>query len=339
MTLKTALCRYRYDPLDRLASRSLLAEAVSRLFYQADRLASELQGSEQHRFFHRDRQPLACHTLIDNVPGNTLTATDQQNSVLNALNGGQPVAVAYTPYGHHAPAAHLPGYLGEKPDPVTGHYLLGNGYRAYNPVLMRFNSPDSLSPFGKGGLNAYAYCAGDPLNRSDSSGHDWLDIALSAAYIGAGLATAGFGLAMARPSLKAVFKGVKTKPPATDVSPASPAPRRSADTGEKLSAVVAVGAVAASVVWGSAFIVKNAAPDSPLQQPLAAIAVALSLSTLVFRGGNFARTEIKKRTARPATVASPSPSPSRRSIGVQTSYSIRSRSSSVRDDLVEETRL
>ncbi|EGH35731.1 hypothetical protein PSYJA_44541, partial [Pseudomonas syringae pv. japonica str. M301072] len=38
---------------------------------------------------------------------------------------------------------------------MTGHYLLGNGYRAFNPVLMRFNSPDSLSPFGEGGVNAY----------------------------------------------------------------------------------------------------------------------------------------------------------------------------------------
>ena len=54
---------------------------------------------------------------------------------------------------------------------MTGHFLLGNGYRAFNPVLMRFNSPDSLSPFGKGGLNAYAYCVGDPVNYSDPAGH------------------------------------------------------------------------------------------------------------------------------------------------------------------------
>ena len=38
---------------------------------------------------------------------------------------------------------------------------------------MRFNSPDTLSPFGKGGINAYAYCAGDPVNRSDPSGRFW----------------------------------------------------------------------------------------------------------------------------------------------------------------------
>ena len=35
---------------------------------------------------------------------------------------------------------------------------------------MRFNSPDSLSPFSVGGKNAYAYCGGDPVNRSDPNG-------------------------------------------------------------------------------------------------------------------------------------------------------------------------
>ncbi|MGP5570349.1 RHS repeat-associated core domain-containing protein, partial [Pseudomonas helleri] len=51
------------------------------------------------------------------------------------------------------------------------HYLLGQGYREFNPVLMRFNSPDSWSPFGDGGINAYAYCDNDPLNKVDPTGH------------------------------------------------------------------------------------------------------------------------------------------------------------------------
>ena len=36
---------------------------------------------------------------------------------------------------------------------------------------MRFNSPDSMSPFGQGGVNPYAYCEDDPINHSDPSGH------------------------------------------------------------------------------------------------------------------------------------------------------------------------
>ena len=30
---------------------------------------------------------------------------------------------------------------------------------------------DDLSPFGEGGLNAYGYCSGDPVNRCDPDGH------------------------------------------------------------------------------------------------------------------------------------------------------------------------
>lgn len=87
---------------------------------------------------------------------------------------GQQNALAYTADGYRCPLGDLPhqlGFNGELPDPLTGHYLLGNGYRAFNPVLMRFNSPDNLSPFGKGGVNAYAYCAGNPINWADPTGH------------------------------------------------------------------------------------------------------------------------------------------------------------------------
>ena len=105
-----------------------------------------------------------------------LLATDQQQSVLNALTANQPHPIAYSPYGHRAPEnglLSLLGFNGELPDPLTGHYHLGKGYRQFNPVLMRFNSPDSWSPFGQGGLNAYAYCDGDPRNRLDPTGHKW----------------------------------------------------------------------------------------------------------------------------------------------------------------------
>ncbi|WP_241667874.1 MULTISPECIES: RHS repeat-associated core domain-containing protein [unclassified Pseudomonas] len=81
--------------------------------------------------------------------------------------------MAYTAYGHlsalRLTSTHL-GFNGELRDPHTRWYLLGNGYRAYNPVLMRFHSPDKLSPFGAGGLNSYMYCAADPINHRDPTG-------------------------------------------------------------------------------------------------------------------------------------------------------------------------
>ena len=92
------------------------------------------------------------------------------------LGSDQETRQGYSPYGQRSIFSGLStllGFNGERPDPASGHYLLGNGYRAYNPVLMRFNSPDSLSPFEGGGINAYAYCSGDPLNREDSTGYVW----------------------------------------------------------------------------------------------------------------------------------------------------------------------
>lgn len=65
----------------------------------------------------------------------------------------------------------LSGFNGERVDPVSGITHLGMGYRDYNPVLKRFHCPDDWSPFGQGGINAYSYCAGDPINRADPSGH------------------------------------------------------------------------------------------------------------------------------------------------------------------------
>ncbi len=43
-------------------------------------------------------------------------------------------------------------YAGQRRSSVSGHYLLGNGYRGFNPILKRFAGQDSYSPFGAGGL-------------------------------------------------------------------------------------------------------------------------------------------------------------------------------------------
>ncbi|ELF6203997.1 TPA: RHS repeat-associated core domain-containing protein [Pseudomonas putida] len=88
-----------------------------------------------------------------------------------------PHSSAYTPYGYaiNAPAEQrLLAFNGQLRDAFTSFYALGNGHRIYNPVLQRFHSADRLSPFDAGGINAYAYCSGDPVNRLDPSGQSWL---------------------------------------------------------------------------------------------------------------------------------------------------------------------
>ena len=171
---ETLLCRYHYDPLDRLVDCTPSAQAVTRRFYLKDRLATEIESAVQRSIMQHDDRLLAQQQRQSGVADTRLLATDQQRSVLYVLDVSRPHPIAYSPYGHRPAESgllSLLGFNGERPDPVTGCYLLGNGYRAFNPVLMRFNSPDSWSPFGRGGLNSYAYCVGDPVNRRDPSGH------------------------------------------------------------------------------------------------------------------------------------------------------------------------
>jgi RHS repeat-associated protein len=171
---ETLLCRYRYDPLDRSMEWAPEQQSSIQRFYCKSRLATEIQGAAKCRFLQHDDQVLAQQRQMGDNVDITLLATDLQRSVLNALDATQSHPFAYTPYGHHPHGndlLSLLGFNGERPDPITGHYHLGNGYRQFNPVLMRFNSPDSWSPFGEGGLNAYGYCGGDPRNRVDPTGH------------------------------------------------------------------------------------------------------------------------------------------------------------------------
>lgn len=79
---------------------------------------------------------------------------------------------AFTPFGYKPPICNVHmAFVGEVLDQAGNAYLLGNGRRAYSPSLMRFRSPDPLSPMGAGGINCYAYCANDPVNFTDPSGH------------------------------------------------------------------------------------------------------------------------------------------------------------------------
>ncbi|MDH1657904.1 RHS repeat-associated core domain-containing protein [Pseudomonas mosselii] len=101
-----------------------------------------------------------------------LLATDWSRSALQSLVSDQRKTTCYTPYGWRPGRDEntKTGFTGQICEPELSWYLLGNGHRGYNPALMRFSSPDHLSPFGKGGVNAYMYCHGAPVNYIDPKG-------------------------------------------------------------------------------------------------------------------------------------------------------------------------
>lgn len=101
-----------------------------------------------------------------------LLQADSAMSVLGLITTNTSSGLAYTPYGYLAAsiAGAWVGFTGHYRDLALNGYLLGNGTRLYSPSLMRFDSADKLSPFGKGGGHGYSYCQGDPINRDDPSG-------------------------------------------------------------------------------------------------------------------------------------------------------------------------
>lgn len=193
---------YAYDALNRLVCQNVSSGDTRQLYYRAGELVNEVmkQQSRETRLIKAGRTCLG----VSDGSSVTMAAGDHHDSLVWSRETTQKEGIqhVWSPYGNGTTTDGLPGFNGERADPVSGAYHLGNGYRAYNPVLMRFNCPDSLSPFGAGGINLYAYCAGDPVNHTDPTGHiSWqgilgivsgaMGLALSVFTAGASIAAAG----------------------------------------------------------------------------------------------------------------------------------------------------
>ena len=103
-----------------------------------------------------------------------LSGDSQNTSLLSLASDGTQRTGSVDPYGAEPAvnAGTFPlGYTGQRIDPLTGDYPMGNGYRHYSPGMRCFRSQDSWSPFGPGGVNGYAYVGGNPIDHTDPSGH------------------------------------------------------------------------------------------------------------------------------------------------------------------------
>ncbi|MDH0732017.1 hypothetical protein N5F23_26205 [Pseudomonas sichuanensis] len=176
-------CTYGYDPAGNLCDRRVDGQ-LTRSFHSAKALTHELRGEEQLRLIGEAGQLFAVDRLAAGVHRATLLGCDAQGSV--RLEADEELRqYHYTAHGADAgpsqSSANPFGFAGERREPLTGWYIAA-GYRPYDPVLMIFLAPDSASPFGRGGLNPYTYCGGDPVNRFDPDGHSWMK------WLGIGLA-------------------------------------------------------------------------------------------------------------------------------------------------------
>jgi len=136
------------------------------LFFHNHQLSIEISAQGNRRILRGQNTAIA---QLDQTQPDQLLQVDHANSIL----GIPPDFMAYSPYGHlnRNDFKELLAFNGQRYDPIAQGYLLGNGYRLFSPRLMRFCSQDSLSPFERGGLNAYAYCKSDPVNNVDPTGH------------------------------------------------------------------------------------------------------------------------------------------------------------------------
>ncbi|TPG65712.1 RHS repeat-associated core domain-containing protein [Pseudomonas arsenicoxydans] len=188
-----AVASYDYDFFGKLVRiTDIVNDKTCCLLYGADGLLGEVgdAGENIARTFYINVGGVSIGRYVQKVMGQSseleLFATDSGGTVHavhtyvdGTINPDNAVSFTYLDDGLRSSNARHDqldcpiGFKGYYIDSATGCYILGDGFRFYDPVMRQFWSVDSISPFGGAGPNRYHYCGMDPINRSDHSGNDW----------------------------------------------------------------------------------------------------------------------------------------------------------------------
>ncbi|MNM61566.1 hypothetical protein D3C81_728690 [compost metagenome] len=164
--------RYLYDGHDQLLASVHGGSRVVQRRYQEHRLDTTQEGNLLTQYLLGGTHALAVQRS-DAPADPLLLLTDNAGSIITETDQTGTRHANYSAYGERPDANGmrcLLAFNGEVREEALGWYLLGSGYRAYNPQLMRFHSPDSLAP-EEAGINPYLYALGNPVKWRDPTGH------------------------------------------------------------------------------------------------------------------------------------------------------------------------
>ncbi|OCW23533.1 type IV secretion protein Rhs [Pseudomonas aylmerensis] len=195
---------YQYDAESRQVQASRGDEPPVMLAYNGERLETLVEGNKKIRYADGGDQVMARTGGVD---GPQVYANDAAGSVRGISAAGQAhVRRHYTPYGdthirlddgkvRSMADLQLQAFNGQRLDAATNLYFLGNGLRAYCPSLYMYVQADPTSPIDEGGINSYAYCAGNPVNLMDPNGlwPNWLKWVLTGAALALAVVSLGSG--------------------------------------------------------------------------------------------------------------------------------------------------
>lgn len=143
-----------------------------KIFYRHNSINNMIDSDSIASIMRSDSSPIAEKSSYPASNEAALLSVDILGTPVNITRKQATYPKAYCPYGYAKgkPSERTStGFAGETLL-IAEKYLIGS-FRLFDPVIMRFHSPDSLSPFARGGINTYSYCENDPINHADPSGH------------------------------------------------------------------------------------------------------------------------------------------------------------------------